>query len=90
MASDKQKRKAAKKPRPAGVPFRHPDGDRRHRGGMTADQAARDKQARQAFAAGVPEDAPLPPRESRRTGRSPREAFTGIPEDLPDSPPPTA
>jgi hypothetical protein len=36
MASDKQKRKAAKKAKPAAPqpgPFRHPDGDRRRRGG---------------------------------------------------------
>lgn len=56
MASDKQKRKAAKKPRPAGVPFRHPDGDRRRRGGPSVDQAIRDKRARQTFAGGVAED----------------------------------
>lgn len=89
MASDKQKRKAAKKPRPEGVPFRHPDGDRRHRhlGGITADQAARDKQVRQAFADGVPEDAPLPPRESRRTGHTRRKPSAGIPDDLRPSEP---
>ncbi|MBX9580597.1 MAG: hypothetical protein K2X87_09845 [Gemmataceae bacterium] len=50
MASDKQKRKAAKKPKPAGQPFRHPDGDRRRRGepgqGGTVEQAIRDKPAR--------------------------------------------
>ncbi|MBX9623937.1 MAG: hypothetical protein K2X82_08995 [Gemmataceae bacterium] len=82
MASDKQKRKAAKKPRPAGVSFRHPDGDRRHRGGMTADQAARDKQARQMFVDGIPIE--LPPRESRRTGTTRRKpSADGIPEDPP-------
>ena len=45
MASDKKRRKAAKakKPRPAG-PFRHPDGDRRHRmTGASVKQAIRDK-----------------------------------------------
>lgn len=33
MASDKKRRKAAKaaKPKPKTGPFRHPDGDRRHR-----------------------------------------------------------
>lgn len=61
MASDKQKRKAAKKPRPTGVPFRHPDGDRRHRGGPNVDQAIRDKRTRQTFAGGIPEDLPPPP-----------------------------
>lgn len=44
MASDKQKRKLSKKPRPAGTP--HPDGDRRRRGGPNVDQAIRDKAAR--------------------------------------------
>ena len=36
MASDKQRRKAAKavKKKPQAGPFRHPDGDRRHREGM--------------------------------------------------------
>jgi len=60
MASDKQKRKAAKKPPVPGKPFVHPDGDRRHRGGMTADQGMRDKRARQVFDGGVPEDLPPP------------------------------
>ena len=47
MASGKQKRKVSKKPRKPGAP--HPDGDRRRRGGMTADQATADKRARQMF-----------------------------------------
>jgi len=37
MASDKKRRKAAKakwKPGPTAGPFRHPDGDRRHREAM--------------------------------------------------------
>ena len=37
MASDKQRRKAAKAKKPPAAkpgPFRHPDGDRRHREGM--------------------------------------------------------
>jgi hypothetical protein len=46
MASEKKKRKLGKKPvRPPGQPFRHPDGDRRHRGGASARQAVRDKRA---------------------------------------------
>ena len=55
MASNKQKRKQTKagKPKPAV----HPDGDRRRRGGMTADQGIRDKRARQTFW-GVPVDEP--------------------------------
>lgn len=60
MASDQQKRKAAKKPAAPGQPFVHPDGDRRRRGGMTADQGIRDKRARQLYAGGVPEDLPTP------------------------------
>jgi hypothetical protein len=54
MASDKQKRKAARgaRPRKPGPP--HPDGDRRRRGGPTADQGMRDKKARREFR-GVPE-----------------------------------
>jgi hypothetical protein len=61
MASDKQKRKAAKRPRPANAP--HPDGDRRRRGGPDAKQATRDKHTRQTFAGGVPADDPPPPKE---------------------------
>jgi hypothetical protein len=55
MASNKQKRKAARaaRPRKPGAP--HPDGDRRHRGGHTADQGIRDKKARREFP-GVPPD----------------------------------
>ena len=55
MASDKQKRKAmrAARPRKPGTP--HPDGDRRHRGGYTADQGQKDKKARREFS-GVPPD----------------------------------
>ncbi|HVK07437.1 MAG TPA: hypothetical protein VM597_01540 [Gemmataceae bacterium] len=55
MASGKQKRKLTKKPRKPGA--HHPDGDRRRRGGMTADQGTADKRARQAFF-GVPEETP--------------------------------
>ena len=55
MASDKQKRKAARgaKPRKPGAP--HPDSDRRRRGGLTADQGMRDKKARREFP-GLPMD----------------------------------
>lgn len=45
MASDKQKRKAAKKPKPAN--WVHPDGDRRHRDAMK--KCVKDWRARQAF-----------------------------------------
>jgi hypothetical protein len=59
MASDKQKRKAAKAARPTtrkgGA---HPDGDRRRRGGPTADQALADKKARQQFPGALPPEDP--------------------------------
>ncbi len=62
MASFKKKRKDARnrsvgppKPVPPG-PFRHPDGDRRRRGGLTADQGIADKQAIQQFGALIPDD----------------------------------
>jgi hypothetical protein len=48
MASDKQKRKAAKKPKPAN--WVHPDGDRRHRDAMK--KCLKDLRARQVFEAG--------------------------------------
>jgi hypothetical protein len=46
MASDKKRRKAAKaaKPGPQAGPFRHPDGDRRRRGGPRVDDVLRDKE----------------------------------------------
>jgi hypothetical protein len=47
MASNKQKRKQAKAGK--AKPAVHPDGDRRRRGGLTADQGIRDKRARQTF-----------------------------------------
>lgn len=57
MASDKKRRKEAKRKRPQpppGKPFVHPDGDRRHRGpGASAKQAIRDKRLRQTFAGGL-------------------------------------
>lgn len=63
MASDKKRRKQAratkKANRPAGVPFRHPDGDRRHRGGPNADEAIRNKRIMQQFEVAPPApDAP--------------------------------
>ncbi len=57
MASKKQKRKQARagKPRPAV----HPDGDRRRRDlGQTADQAVKDKRARQSFWGTPADDGP--------------------------------
>jgi hypothetical protein len=53
MASNKQRRKLHKKPRKPGAP--HPDGDRRRRGGYTADQGMADKKARREFN-GIPID----------------------------------
>ena len=55
MASNKQKRKAARaaKPRKPGAP--HPDGDRRHKAlGAMAKKAVADKKARREFG-GVPD-----------------------------------
>lgn len=53
MASDKKKRKAGKKPAPpAAGPFRHPDGDRRRRGGPSAKEAVKFK--RQMREVGMP------------------------------------
>jgi hypothetical protein len=56
MASDKKRAKAnkSKYTNPKTGEFRHTDGDRRRRGGMTADQAGRDKKARQGFSGGAP------------------------------------
>lgn len=64
MASDKKRRKLTKEAKkanqPAGKPFRHPDGDRRRRGGPTADEGVRNKQIMQQFevAPPVPDDQP--------------------------------
>lgn len=55
MASEKKRRKLIKLKSASSKPALHPDGDRRRRGGTTADQAARDKRARQQFE-GVPVD----------------------------------
>ena len=58
MASDKKPRKAnkSKYANPKTGEFRHSDGDRRRRGGPTADQAIRDKKIRQTFNGGAPVD----------------------------------
>ena len=55
MASNKQKRKAARaaKPRKPGAP--HPDGDRRQRNLINTQSVIRDKKARREFP-GVPVD----------------------------------
>lgn len=60
MASDKKRPKAnkGKYANPKTGEFRHTDGDRRRRGGMTADQGIRDKKARQSFTGGTPVDDP--------------------------------
>jgi hypothetical protein len=60
MASDKKPRKAKKSKyaNPKTGEFRHTDGDRRHRGGPTADQGVRDKKTRQTFTGGIPTDEP--------------------------------
>lgn len=53
MASGKKIRKqtkvAKKTARPAVADYRHPDGDRRRRGGPSAKQACRDKKLRCTF-----------------------------------------
>jgi hypothetical protein len=58
MASAKKRRKAAKlsKPKRDSHPstFWHADGDRRHRGKMTADEALANKRAMQQFGASPP------------------------------------
>jgi hypothetical protein len=58
MASDKKPNKAKKSKYTSKTgEFRHTDGDRRRRGGPTADQATRDKKRRQTFG-GIPTDDP--------------------------------
>ena len=59
MASGKQRRKAANLARkgrqPKGVPFRHRDGDRRHRAAMAAaKKALAQKRALEQLCGGVP------------------------------------
>jgi hypothetical protein len=60
MASDKKKRKATRQVRKQQLPptgtFRHPDGDRRHRGGMTAREALAIKRKLQQADAITPSD----------------------------------
>ena len=59
MASDKKPKKAKKsKYATKSGEFRHSDGDRRRRGGPSADQATRDKKIRQGFDGGIPVDDP--------------------------------
>jgi len=62
MASDKKRRKAAKakqKPGPTAGPFRHPDGDRRHRGkGMTYRDVMKQKELIQRLGAIEPPPEP--------------------------------
>ena len=58
MAHDKKPNKAKKSKYASKTgEFRHTDGDRRRRGGPTADQATRDKKLRQTFG-GIPTDHP--------------------------------
>ena len=60
MAADKKPNKAkkAKYANPKSGEYRHSDGDRRRRGGPSADQATRDKKIRQSFTGGIPLDDP--------------------------------
>jgi hypothetical protein len=55
MASKKKQRKARRQVKKAQLPrtgpFRHPDGDRRHRGSMSYEQGLAQKQAMQQFGA---------------------------------------
>jgi hypothetical protein len=60
MASDKKNRAKKSKYATKTGEYRHSDGDRRRRGGHTADQATRDKRARQSFTGGIPTDDPPP------------------------------
>lgn len=58
MASGKKRRKSSRQARkqqiPRTGPFRHPDGDRRHRGGMTYEQGLAIKQKMQQSGAERP------------------------------------
>jgi hypothetical protein len=60
MASQKKRRKAVKLTReqqkPRTGPLRHKDGDRRRRGGLTADQAIANKRAMQQLGTPGPHD----------------------------------
>lgn len=58
MASDKKRRKSSRQARkqqlPRTGPFRHPDGDRRHRGAMTYEEGLAIKKMRQQTGAETP------------------------------------
>jgi hypothetical protein len=60
MASGKKRRKAGRQARkqqlPRTGPFRHPDGDRRHRGGMTYEEGLAIKRKLQQAGAEVPSE----------------------------------
>jgi len=58
MSADRKKRAKKSKYATKTGEYRHSDGDRRRRGGASADRAIRDKRARQSFAAGIPIDPP--------------------------------
>ena len=61
MARDEKPKKAKNKKYadPKTGLFRHPDGDRRHRGGASAKQAIKDKKTQHEFdGGGPPADAP--------------------------------
>jgi hypothetical protein len=60
VASDRPRKAKKSKHATKSREFRHADGDRRRRGGPTADRAIRDKRARQTFGGGVPADDPPP------------------------------
>lgn len=60
MASDRGRQAKKSKYMTKSGEFRHTDGDRRRRGGPSADEAIRAKRARQRFAGGVPADDPPP------------------------------
>jgi hypothetical protein len=60
MSSQKKRRKAVKLTReqqkPRTGPFRHKDGDRRRRGGMTFEEGLANKRAMQQLGAPLPRD----------------------------------
>lgn len=58
MASDRKNRAKKSKYATKSGEYRHSDGDRRRRGGASADQAIRDKRARQIYDGGIPVDDP--------------------------------
>ena len=81
MASEKQKRKHSKRqsklrrPPPPG-PYRHKDGDRRHRGHMTADEASAAKEILRRTGE-FAEPKPGAAGESDDGGESPRDDDAG-------------